>query len=522
VRRTVFFVCVAALALSGFALARGVQPSSSGERALSTGLMQRLLRQSTPMHAFTNGGLGPAGAAHTVPERLVRQLLHGTAPRRVFTSRPLAGAGSASNSQQFVDSSGDSGSGPDISTVNVSNDDSGKLTIQVRFANRQVLGAQDGVLIGLNTDLNLTTGSGGVDYVLEAIGNQWALGAWNGSSFVNAPAPTFSATEGGGLVTFVGNRSDLGNTSAFTLQLVTTADGGATTSDRAPDSGIWFFQVVIASGPSQQFVDPSGDSGSGPDFTTVIVSSDSSGNVKFQITLANRPTLAAQDLIVIPLDTDLNGATGSGGADYLLGANQAGWGLFKWDGSTFAAAPASTFSATFGAGVLTFSGNRSDLGNTNGFNFLLQSSGDNGTTLGDSAPDTGIWTFQLNGGGTGSTTTSTTTTSTTTTSAPPPPPLSLGVAKLMVGTPKAGGKWTVAMIVFRKDTGDLLTSGKVLCSAKAGGSSLQFLGKVGPASGLVACQWKVPKTAKGKRASGSMKVVFQGKSASRTFTKRIS
>jgi hypothetical protein len=293
-----------------------------------------------------------------------------------------------------------------------------------------------------------------------------------------------------------------------------------------------------SSANSQQFADASGDSGTGPDVTSVNVSNDDSGKLTLQVSFSNRPTLAAQDLIVIPLDTDLNAGTGSSGFDYLFVATQANWGLGVWNGSAFVGTPASTFSASFGGGIMTFTGNRSDLGNTNGFNFLVQTSGDNGTTLGDSAPNSGFWSYQLAiGGGTTSTTTTSTTTgttttttttstastttTTTTTTAPPPPPLKLGVAKLIVGTPKAGGKWTVAMIVFRTDTGDLLTGGKLTCSAKAGARPLQFLGKAGPASGLAACQWKVAKTMKGKRASGSIKVIFQGKSVSRTFSKKI-
>jgi hypothetical protein len=52
---------------------------------------------------------------------------------------PGAAARSASNAVTFTDPSGDSGAAADITTVDVSNDDNGVITLKVSLPNRQPL-----------------------------------------------------------------------------------------------------------------------------------------------------------------------------------------------------------------------------------------------------------------------------------------------------------------------------------------------------------------------------------------------
>ena len=85
-----------------------------------------------------------------------------------------AGAASRSNSQTFTDPIGDSGNAPDVTTVTVSNDDTGLITFRVVVPNRAQLADPDGVFVLLNTDGSLSNGMSGFDYVVVAVTPLWA------------------------------------------------------------------------------------------------------------------------------------------------------------------------------------------------------------------------------------------------------------------------------------------------------------------------------------------------------------
>lgn len=93
-------------------------------------------------------------------------------------------------------------------------------------------------------------------------------------------------------------------------------------------------------------------------------------------------------------------------------------------------------------------------------------------------------------------TTSTSTTTTSTTTPPPPPPLTLSVAKFVVGKAKSGALFDAVMVVFREDSGEPLSAGKLACAARIGAKSLRLSSKAGPKIGLSLCEWKLAKTAK--------------------------
>jgi hypothetical protein len=284
---------------------------------------------------------------------------------------------------------------------------------------------------------------------------------------------------------------------------------------------------------SQTFTDPTGDSGNAPDIGNMTVSNDDNGLVTFQIAIPNRANLdSAQDLVLIGLDTDLNASTGQQGIDYLLGAGGGSWDLLSWNGSSFVPAPSSTFSATEDVQSLTFTGNRSDLSSTNGFNFFVASTGDGGATVGDTAPDSGLYTFQLVVGvptttttptTTPTTTTPTTTTPTTTTSTPTATTTaSHTLSVLLLGFPtkaRAGRSFSVVMSVM--DENGPVSTGSVACPARVGNKSIPVAAKLGLRRGVFSCRWVLPKQSRGKMLRGSITVTSEGLSVSRSFARKI-
>jgi hypothetical protein len=282
------------------------------------------------------------------------------------------------------------------------------------------------------------------------------------------------------------------------------------------------------SSSSVTFTDPTGDSGNAPDITTVTVSNDDSGGLVFTVNLPNRPSLGSQDVVLIGLDTDQNGSTGQGGIDYAFLVQGNEWALASWNGSSFVPVSAGTFSASYGNGVLTISGNRSDLGNTSGFNFGLGASGDNGSTFPEQAPNSGIWNYQLviGGGTTTSTTSSTTTTSTTSTTTttptpppPPPPPANVGPVRFKPKHPVAGKQFYVILggspdsqwqAVACKAT----IAGKVIPGRTVNGLNAEVTFTTLGAEG---CGFKIPGTAAGKTIKGSITVASNGTRINKQF-----
>src|SRR5579883_1803177 len=117
-----------------------------------------------------------------------------------------AGAGT-----HYTDPSGDSGSAPDITAVDVSGDSAGSLTFAVTFS-PPTLAADEGLGVYVDSDQNAATGNrDGADYVLFVYSDSWGFYAWNGSSFATVASHgpmSVSATPTGSTITL--NRSDLG------------------------------------------------------------------------------------------------------------------------------------------------------------------------------------------------------------------------------------------------------------------------------------------------------------------------
>jgi hypothetical protein len=279
-----------------------------------------------------------------------------------------------------------------------------------------------------------------------------------------------------------------------------------------------------ASGPSLTFTDPTGDAGTAADITTVSVSNDANGQITFQINIANQ--FAKTNTVDLLIDADRNASTGdqqSAGAEYDVFADfgQNSWSLGTWNGSSWVDEPSSsTVSVGHSTNVLTISINRSDLGNTSGFNFWIDScDADCSAGHEDQAPSTGTWSYQLdtgatsNGGGGGSGTA-----------------VHLSVFYLLAPkTVKAGHDYSVGMVVNRSDTSGFLGSeGTSQCKATLGGKPIALVGGQiltmtvhGAKVSAAVCDWHLPKSAQGKTIKGTITASYQGASVSRPFSARV-
>jgi len=271
---------------------------------------------------------------------------------------------------------------------------------------------------------------------------------------------------------------------------------------------------------SRTFTDPAGDSGNGPDITTVDVSDDDSGKITVTVTLANRPSLTDVDAVQAFFDTDRNAGTGgSGGFEYEVAWIDGHQELDHWDGSQFATvspAPGS-FAASYKDGKATFSVGKNDFGGSTGFDLVVTTTGDTGDSTSDRAPNGGTWGYP-NGG---------------TTAPPPPPPppppgspppppagVTLIGTGFSVGRPHSGRPVTVAMVVRVEQTG-IAVKTIVACSATLAGKRLKASKKGSVFSGRASCTWRLPKNSKGKQLKGSITATYQGAKVRKSFSKRV-
>jgi hypothetical protein len=275
---------------------------------------------------------------------------------------------------------------------------------------------------------------------------------------------------------------------------------------------------------SSTYTDASGDAtNGGPDITTVTVSDDSSGKITFTATIGNRPTLTDVDAVQAYFDTDRNAGTGGpGGYDYQVAWIDGHQELDKWDGSQYATQTGiASFTASYKGGQAAFSINSADFGGSTSFNFILTTTGDNGDSTSDRAPDgTANWDFPSSGG-----------------TAPPPPPPPPGSppppgappppppptnglkgTKFTVIKPHAGGRLTASMVMRVNGTAVKTT---VACTAKIGTKKLAVKSKGSVLSGRASCVWTVPKNTKGKTVKATIAATYQGTTVKKSFSAKV-
>ncbi len=248
------------------------------------------------------------------------------------------------------------------------------------------------------------------------------------------------------------------------------------------------------------YTDPTGDSTTAPDVTTVTAANDAAGNLTFTVR-TNQPTLAADAVIDIAFDIDHNPQTGGNGVEFAFFIGSDGWDFVKWDGTKFALANAASAHGSYANGVATFKVSKADLGGVADFTFWASSFqiDANGNFIAeDTAPDgTDAYKYTFT----------------------KPLTLRASTATATPARPAAGKAFTVGTRVTRGDNGAALASGTVACTVRVGTAPLRATGRV--SNGVAVCAMKIPKTAKGKLVRVTVKVTFQGVSTTKTFSARV-
>ena len=173
----------------------------------------------------------------------------------------------ASNTATFQDSTGEPGV-KDITTVVVSNDDSGMLTFRVNVPSLPQYTVDVGVDIYVDTDNNAATGAvdfGGVDYVIQLFRGEVNLYKWDGTDFTrrfgDPPATTLIYQWSNGVSIRI-SATELGNTKRLRFFTGVTAgivfdpvtgepDFEPSVSDFAPDLGKGFFTYDVKIAPAR-------------------------------------------------------------------------------------------------------------------------------------------------------------------------------------------------------------------------------------------------------------------------------
>jgi hypothetical protein len=179
-----------------------------------------------------------------------------------FALLVLAGVAGAANIQTFVDPTGDNQPGsPDITTVQLSNDDNQHFELRVNLANRPDLLDGDYVNVYLDRDANTSTGCGegvGVDYSLGVLGHTdpapdyFLLMRCEGTVLDPRSAQgTFSgsyepATQ---TVIFRFSCSDVSRPSSFRFVIVSQTGQATATFDFAGNDTAWTYVVNPACPP---------------------------------------------------------------------------------------------------------------------------------------------------------------------------------------------------------------------------------------------------------------------------------
>lgn len=261
--------------------------------------------------------------------------------------------------------------------------------------------------------------------------------------------------------------------------------------------------------PPTTFTDPSGDAGTAADITSLTATNDDKGQYTLVATFAT--PYPATGEFWFNFDTDLNPGTGDpelGGVDYLLydDHSQHAFDLEKWNGTSWDEAPTtSTVSITIAPDgkSLTASINASELGNSTGFNFWLNTD--------DGSSDSGHYDVAPDGSATWQYKQQTVFT------------LTAAAARQTAAT--AGKTWMVFIGVVRSDTGKTVGSeGTITCGGSSGSTKLPpaaraFITVSG--TSVASCIFRVPKTLKHKSVKGTISVSLNGQTVSHTFTTKV-
>jgi hypothetical protein len=269
--------------------------------------------------------------------------------------------------------------------------------------------------------------------------------------------------------------------------------------------------LSIRSANSTSFVDPTSDSATAPDISSVTVSNDDQGVVTFSIGFAELTQLGPTDFVRVYADIDRAWSTGDHGFDVAMHVEGSDTALFAYDGSSWNEGDASSLHSSYAGGVLTISIGLFDLAAIGDFDFFVYSSADR-AVRGDYAPDACTPCYDY------------------ATKVP------LLFERLTAPSSVKAGKTLLGSMIVVTDSD---TQGVVTCTAKVGSARLRgepgwlnisvFAPRDangGPSpqighKGYARCSFKVPKNAKGKVISATITAKRSGAVVSRTFATRI-
>jgi hypothetical protein len=239
--------------------------------------------------------------------------------------------------------------------------------------------------------------------------------------------------------------------------------------------------------------DPAGDGT--PDITQVKVGSNTT-SVTFVVDLAGKTGLAANEVVQVFIDSDLNAATGAppNGVDYALQLDTESAALFRWNGTDFVDTESQT---VYGYAYKGFriAVNRADLGLTSGtLRFWVEAlAGEQG----DDAPDGAITDYALSAQA-----------------------LRLTMRGFTAAkTIKAGRKFSASLRAHRDDLDELTSAGGITCSAKYGNKRVKVTPSF-PAEAAI-CSGTVPKAAKGKTLKVTVTLELDGVRVTRTASIKV-
>jgi hypothetical protein len=259
-------------------------------------------------------------------------------------------------------------------------------------------------------------------------------------------------------------------------------------------------QVSGAHSAPSSYTDRVDDVSSAPDISRANRVTNDNRALTIALHIGNRASFSPGDVYSVYFNTDSAAGTGSDagsgapiGAEYAVDIVYGRPMLLRWNGSSFEPVTPRTQVRTGwldGTGPLLRVG-RADLGDPNrlGLVFVTTRVGDR-----DLAPDAGEWWYALQ-------------------------PLELRAGRLGVYPARAGALLIAGMKVVRSDFGTSLGDGTITCRATVGTKTLAGRGRFVDDS--VACGWRIPRTARGKRITGSVLVTFQGVTAKRSFSARV-
>jgi hypothetical protein len=165
----------------------------------------------------------------------------------------------ASNSTTFDDSIGEDAAAPDITSIVVSNNDAGLITLQINVSNRPAFTQDMFFLVYLDTDRNSATGDpnfAGADHAIDLEAGSVNLFQWNGTTYAAAASQT-SLTYAYAAVgaTIRVSAADLGKTKGFGFLVIAAAGAAIDPSgnpdltnlhvDSAPDPAHGFFTYQV-------------------------------------------------------------------------------------------------------------------------------------------------------------------------------------------------------------------------------------------------------------------------------------